>query len=109
VNGYEIDPTALRQAAKSLGVVGEQLSSQWNALMSTVQGMGEPWGGDDIGMLIGMSYLAVQDVANESYTSAAQDLAGYAEKLTAVADNHERNEQESAAAISAISVPSADR
>lgn len=109
MNGYTIDPQALRQAASALDAAGERLASEWSALVGTVQGMGEPWGGDDIGMLIGISYQAVQGVADESFTSAAEDLSGFADKLTTVADNHERNERETAADITSISVPSSGR
>jgi hypothetical protein len=109
VNGYSIDPQSLRQAASALDAAGERLTSEWNGLVGTVEGMGEPWGGGDIGTLIGISYQAVQSVADESFTSAAEDLSGFADKLTAVADNHERNERETTADISSISVPSSGR
>lgn len=101
--GYEIEPRTLRTAAAELQRAGEQLAEQWTALKATVAGMGQPWGGDDIGMLIGMSYTAVEATADESYTGAADDLTRYAEKLEAVADNHEKAEQQNVAEVKSIS------
>jgi citrate lyase beta subunit len=51
-NQYAIEPATLRRAATGLGAASEELSTQWTNLLATVNGMGAPWGGDDIGMLI---------------------------------------------------------
>ncbi|TMR02437.1 PE domain-containing protein [Actinomadura soli] len=103
VNGYEVQPDTLRSAAKGLAEAGDQLDQEWSNLKSTVQGMGEPWGADDIGMLIGESYKAIEGQADESFTGAAEDLSGYGEKLTALADNHEKAEQKMVGEVSSIS------
>jgi hypothetical protein len=57
-----------------------------------VSGFGEPWGGDEIGMLIGTAHGAVFQAAVECFTDNARELAGHAEGLQRVADNHERTE-----------------
>src|SRR5512139_2826207 len=101
--GYSIQPETLRKAASELQAAGDELSSLWDNLVALVQGMGEPWGGDDIGMLIGTSYMSVQEAADDSYGGAAEDMAAMAESLTAMADNHEAAEQEMAADVSSIS------
>ncbi|GLW65269.1 hypothetical protein Arub01_35130 [Actinomadura rubrobrunea] len=102
-NGYAIRPETVRQAAKELTAAGDRLAQEWQSLVGTVEGMGAPWGNDDIGMLIGESYLAIQETANESFTGAADDLRAFGEKLTLVADNHEKAEQEMVGNINSIS------
>jgi hypothetical protein len=100
---YAIEPATLRKAVSGLEAASAELSTQWANLMTTVNGMGAPWGGDDIGMLIGESYLAIQAVANESFTGAAEDMTEFCEKLTTMADNHERAEQEMMTEVSSVS------
>ncbi|KAB2347847.1 WXG100 family type VII secretion target [Actinomadura rudentiformis] len=102
-NGYTIQPQTLRTAASGLTDAGDRLSQEWSSLLSTVQGMGAPWGGDDIGMLIGTSYTAIQEQANESFTGAAEDMTAFAEKLTAVADNYEKAEQQMVGEVTSVS------
>jgi uncharacterized protein YukE len=102
-NGYEIRPETLRTAANGLKDSGDRLTQEWSNLLSTVEGMGDPFGGDDIGMIIGESYYAVQDQADESFSGAAEDLGALAEKLVTMADNHEKAEQQMAGDVNAVS------
>ncbi|MDL4772861.1 WXG100 family type VII secretion target [Actinomadura xylanilytica] len=102
-DGYTVQPQTLRAAASGLASAGERLAAEWRNLVSGVEGMGAPWGGDDIGMLIGESYTAVQTKAGESFSGAAEDLAALGEKLMEMADNHERAEEEMVGEITSIS------
>jgi hypothetical protein len=54
--------------------------------------MGEMFGDDMVSSLIGMSYGAAQDMAAESYASAADGLAGFGQGLAAMADVYEKVE-----------------
>ncbi|MEV5828741.1 hypothetical protein AB0L25_24585 [Spirillospora sp. NPDC052242] len=103
VNGYEVRPETLRSAAKALSAAGDRLNQEWSGLKSTVQGMGQPWGADDIGMLIGESYTAIEAQADESFAGSAEELSGYGEKLIAMADNHEKAEQQMVGEVTSIS------
>ncbi|MFC9973746.1 WXG100 family type VII secretion target [Spirillospora sp. NPDC127200] len=102
-NRSTITPESLRSAAKGLSAAGERLGQEWSNLKSTVQGMGQPWGGDDIGMLIGESYTAVEAQADESFTGAAEDLSAFGEKLTTMADNHEKAQEQMVGEINSVS------
>jgi uncharacterized protein YukE len=102
-NKYTVQPETLRDAGRELSAAGDRLNEQWTALKSTVDGMGQPWGGDDIGMIIGESYTAIQDQADESFSGAAEDLAAFGEKLAAMADNHEKAEESMVGEINSVS------
>ncbi|MFC6880079.1 MULTISPECIES: WXG100 family type VII secretion target [Actinomadura] len=102
-DGYTIRPDTLRSASSGLKAAGERLSSEWKDLVAKVEGMGQPWGGDDIGMLIGESYNAIQEQADESFTGAAEDMAAYSEKLKAMADNYEKAEEKMVGEITSVS------
>ncbi|WP_018653678.1 hypothetical protein [Actinomadura flavalba] len=101
-NGYEVRPETLRSAGQSLGQVGDRLKQEWTNLRSSVEGMGEPWGADDIGMLIGESYKAIHEQADESFTGAADDLTAFGDKLVQMADNHEKAEKEMVGEVNSI-------
>ncbi|MEU5876587.1 PE domain-containing protein [Spirillospora sp. NPDC047279] len=102
-DGYTIQPETIRSAASGLSDAGDRLSQEWTTLVSTVEGMGAPWGGDDIGMLIGESYTAIQAQADESFTGAAADMGAFADKLIAVADNYEKAEQQMVGEVTSVS------
>jgi len=55
----EIIPEVLRQAGNELGQVCGELEGELNNLESELLSMGEPWGNDDIGQLIGVAYQEV--------------------------------------------------
>ncbi|POM26835.1 hypothetical protein BTM25_12430 [Actinomadura rubteroloni] len=52
-------------------------------------------------MIIGESYTAIQDQADESFSGAAEDLTTFGETLAAMADNHEKAEQSMVGGITA--------
>ncbi|WP_019632904.1 WXG100 family type VII secretion target [Actinomadura atramentaria] len=102
-NGYTVQPETLRAAGRELSAAGDRLAQEWSALKSTVEGMGQPWGGDDIGSIIGESYAAIEEQADESFGGAAEDLSAFGEKLAAMADNHENAEQAMVGDITSVS------
>jgi uncharacterized protein YukE len=102
VTEYRIQAQSMRTAAGELQNTGQRLSEQWKAMLSTVRGMGEPWGGDDIGMLIGMSYKEIESQADESLSGVAEELGGIADGLRKAADTHEDAEEKSITAVSSV-------
>jgi hypothetical protein len=100
----DVHTSSLRTAASGIRSAADQLSEKWSALLGTASGMGSPWGNDDIGMLIGTSYSAVQDAADESYTSAAKDLHGFAEGLITMAGRYDEGEEQATGAVESVQV-----
>ncbi|ACY96378.1 MULTISPECIES: WXG100 family type VII secretion target [Thermomonospora] len=102
MSDYRIQAQSMRTAASELERAGERLAEQWKAMLAAVQGMGEPWGSDDIGMLIGMSYKAIEAQADESLTGVAEELGAMAEGLRRAADNHQKAEEKNIKAVSTV-------
>jgi hypothetical protein len=92
-NELEFDTTSLRGAGTGLTGAAERLQQQWEALKSTVEGMGELFGDDMVGSLIGMTYGIAQEMADESFTSAIGELQFYGEGLGIMAEAYEQTDQ----------------
>lgn len=88
-DGFETQPASLRDAGGLMGKAAEALEKEWTALDAKVQGMGDIFGDDDVGGLIGMSYQAAHEIAQENLTSVMEALGGFGEGLTDMAQNYE--------------------
>jgi hypothetical protein len=86
-------PPSLREAGQGLSDVGERLAAEWQALAATAQGMGDIFGDDDVGSLIATTYQAAQQIAQESYGSAAEGFGEFGGGLTEMAGTYEQTEQ----------------
>jgi uncharacterized protein YukE len=92
--GIEVDLGALRQSAEDLAGVAQQLAGQWSAFSAQVQSLGDIFGDDTVGGLIGASYQAAHAIADSSFTSVIEAFDGFAGGLARCADTHERTEQD---------------
>ncbi|GIG70250.1 WXG100 family type VII secretion target [Phytomonospora endophytica] len=92
MTGFEALPANLRDSSGLMASAAEALTSAWNELDSKVQGMGDIFGDDDVGGLIGMSYQAAHDIATENMTSIIEALGGFGEGLQGMATGYEENE-----------------
>lgn len=90
--GFEALPDNLRDSASLMRTAAEALQTEWAALDGKVQGMGDIFGDDDVGGLIGMSYQAAHDIAAENMTSVIEALGGFGEGLDAMATTYDENE-----------------
>lgn len=90
--GFAAVPENLRDSASLMRSASEALTSAWQALDSKVTGMGDIFGDDDVGGLIGMSYQAAHDIAAENMTSVIEALGGFGEGLDGMAAGYEENE-----------------
>ncbi|GAA1850149.1 hypothetical protein [Actinomadura bangladeshensis] len=91
--GFEVSPDRIKAAASQLRAAADDLADAAKSFQAEVSGFGEPWGGDDIGMVIGLAHGAIFQAAVECFTDNAKELSGHAEGLTRVADNHVRTEE----------------
>ena len=92
----EVGPASLRGAGRELQQIAQRLQSEWQAMTSTVQGMGDIFGDDMVSSLIATSYQAAHEIANDSYTSAAEGLQDFGGGLQTMADTYESAEERTA-------------
>ncbi|GAA1775837.1 hypothetical protein [Actinomadura chokoriensis] len=78
----------LRKAASRLGQAIDQMDQDLAAFKGELSGYGQPWGGDDIGMLIGACYQGAFELAMDCYDSNLDELDSFAEDLEEMADNY---------------------
>lgn len=83
----------LDRAAQSLAQVAESFNTAWQSFSAQVDSMGDIFGDDAVGGLIGGSYQAAHGIADETFTSAAEALMDFSDGLSRMAAAHERNER----------------
>lgn len=92
----EIDPTSLRKAKLGIGQSGQDTDTVLGTFVAELEGYGEPWGGDDLGSLIGLSYQGIFAAAMDCFATNLDVIDDYAERLGTAADDYERTDQASA-------------
>jgi hypothetical protein len=94
MTGFTVDPESLRGSAGSLDQVVDRLADALAEFEGTVQALGEPWGADDIGTLIGELYHGIHDLAMGCFEGNGEVLGQFAEGLHTMADTFDEVEQE---------------
>jgi hypothetical protein len=90
---FDVHPATLRAAGGSLNDAATRLQSEWQAMAGYSQGMADAFGDDMVSSLIGTTYQIAEQMAADSYTSAAEGLQEMADGLMSMADNYEATEQ----------------
>ncbi|MGW5360234.1 hypothetical protein [Actinopolymorpha pittospori] len=88
----QYDSAALRDHGKHLMRIGDDSQAAWARLKRKSEGMGDIFGDDLVGGLIGAAYGAIYALADGSFTSASNDLVLFGEKLKYVGDTNEQVE-----------------
>mgnify|MGYP001458294901 CR=1 FL=1 len=92
MNELKVSTGRVRSAAAELKAAAEDLTEAAKAFQAEVSGFGAPWGGDEIGMLIGAAHNAIFQAAMECFTENAKELSEHAEGLRRVAKTHDQAE-----------------
>lgn len=92
----DIDLDALRSGADDLDVAKEQVQALFDQFQSAAEALADAFGGDEIGMLVGMAHQACMEAAAECFSTNLEDLADYALSLREMADNHQAADEETA-------------
>ena len=99
MNGFEVEPAALRAGGDQVIGAADRFTGQLESFEAQMAGYGEPWGGDDIGSLIGAVYTGVSAWVLDCIGVAAEEIGAAGSDLTAMADNYESVEQETTNAM----------
>ena len=81
----DIDPDSLGESAKALAGIAEQFADALTTLQAEIEGLGDPFGSDEIGMIIGISHQVFAEWAFECYGEAAEEIAMAGDDLDAMA------------------------
>jgi hypothetical protein len=100
--GFEVDPASLRRAAQGVRDAAQRLAEVWRAADEQGRGMGDIFGDDAVGGLIGASYRAANGIADGSYGSVARGFGEFADGLVAMADRYEGSDRTAVAAFSRV-------
>jgi uncharacterized protein YukE len=93
---FDIDPDSMRQAADQLDVAKEEVQGLLDQFTGALEQFADAFGGDEIGMLVGMAHQACTDALTECFSTNIEDLTGYAQSVREMADNHQSADDETA-------------
>ncbi|HEY8454515.1 MAG TPA: hypothetical protein VIL34_02890 [Actinopolymorphaceae bacterium] len=88
-----VSPSQLDKAGQDLGAVAERLSAELQSTMNELASFGDPWGGDEIGMLIGVTHQVVSELAFEKLGQLCDDLGLDSEALRSMAKAYQEAEE----------------
>jgi hypothetical protein len=98
----EVRPESLRGAGRALQQAAQRLQSEWQAMTGTVQSMGDIFGDDMVSSLIATSYQAAHEIANDSYTSAAEGFQDFGGGLQTMAGTYESAEEQTTSDVRTV-------
>lgn len=85
----EITPEYLRRDGRNLNAAGDQLSEAVQQATNAVAGIGQAFGGDEIGMIIGVTHDLVSQRLTELFAEATLNLEADGTDLRSMADRHD--------------------
>ncbi|WP_018657417.1 PE domain-containing protein [Actinomadura flavalba] len=92
-HGFEVSVEGVRSAGNEMRAVADRLAAAVRTFSAEVQGYGEPWGGDDVGMIVGAAHGAIFQAAMECFEAGAEEMGAAAQAVTEIAANYERMEE----------------
>ncbi|TDB91921.1 hypothetical protein E1264_00170 [Actinomadura sp. KC216] len=88
----KVDPGQIRKGATGMQGSSSQLRGRLQDFQAKLAGYGEPWGGDDIGFVIGTIYMAASELAFDCYSSQIDGIDEMSEGATLMANNYQSAE-----------------
>ncbi|GAB3992560.1 hypothetical protein GCM10029992_02000 [Glycomyces albus] len=92
----DIDPESMRQAADQLDAAKEEVQSLIDQFNTALEQFADAFGGDEIGMLVGMAHQACTEVLNECFTTNIEELSDYSQIVREMADDHQGTDEDAA-------------
>jgi hypothetical protein len=72
-----VEPDTLRRGGQGILSAAQQVAEEWQRFSAKVQGMGDIFGDDAVGGLIGASYQAAHQIADKCFASVAKGFGGF--------------------------------
>jgi hypothetical protein len=92
----DVDSESLRHGKINIGQSAQDTDAALAAFIAELESHGEPWGNDDLGSMIGLSYQGIFAAAMECFNSNLDVIDDYAASLGDAADEYDRTDQQSA-------------
>jgi hypothetical protein len=90
---FQAVPETLREGGQAIYEIATRVADEWQRFSATVKGMGDIFGDDPVGSLIGTSHQAAHGVAERCLNSVATGFGGFGRGLGKMADSIEDTEQ----------------
>ncbi|MCH7231099.1 WXG100 family type VII secretion target [Glycomyces sp. L485] len=100
--GFDIDPESMRQAADNLDASAEEVQGLLDQFTGALEQFADAFGGDEIGMLVGIAHQACTDGLTECFSTNIEELSDYAQSLREMADNHQTVDDETTAIFNSL-------
>ncbi|GAB7045944.1 hypothetical protein [Catenuloplanes indicus] len=94
MSGFEVDPESLRRADDRIGSVFSAALSDFERMETELAGADAPWGGDDLGSIIGEIYTGAYAMAMNCLFSNLDTMGAYSDRLAVAADAYDAAEEE---------------
>lgn len=92
---FEVDPDGLRAAGEELALAGEAFNAALESLGGQLSSLGEPWGADTLGTLVGISFPVISDYLRGCCTAVAEESMQSGDDLVTMAEAYELADSES--------------
>ncbi|GAB7040382.1 MULTISPECIES: WXG100 family type VII secretion target [Catenuloplanes] len=102
MSGFEVDPESLRATDDRIGAVFQAALADFGRLEAETAAEDAPWGGDDLGMLIGEVYQGAYAMAFNCLYSNLDTMGDYSYQLAVVADAYDAVEEQIAQQLGQI-------
>jgi len=102
VSDVDVRPESLRRAAQELLGVAEDTDGTLQRFQGEIEGLGQPWGNDDLGSMIGAVYEAALAMVMNCFVTNLDTVDGYSERLDLAAGDYEGTDAESATRLDGV-------
>jgi hypothetical protein len=103
----DVRPESLRRAAQELLGMAEDTDGTLQRFQGEIEALGQPWGNDDLGSMIGAVYQGALAMVMNCFVSNLDTVDGYSQRLDVAAGDYEATDVESATRLDGVaaSVP----
>ncbi|MEU7803332.1 hypothetical protein AB0J14_17435 [Micromonospora arborensis] len=93
MNPLDVDVDSVRRGAEELAQAKEAVGQAFEAFQAAVGSYADAFGGDDIGMLLGVAHQACVDGLTECLSTNLTELENYAAGLHSMAEGYRAVEE----------------
>lgn len=93
----DVSAEALRRSKLHIGQSADETDAALTTFIGKLDSFGEPWGDDDLGSLIAMSYQGIYGAFMDCIGSNLELIDEYAERVGQAADDYDATDQQAAA------------